>query len=169
MSLTKYCEFDEVRSALGVNALELKDTVLSLPVYTMGLLRELNKVSLSLAAAFSGIEAQSPASRTDPEQALFEATRLFSVYAVARQVGVSLPTFAPKDVGDGKATASRFAGEPFTKVLDAIDSYYRTMRKNLQDALAEYGTTTKAASGQVAPFRAVKRGYDPVSGGGGAP
>lgn len=165
MSLTKYCEFDEVRSALGVNALELKDTVLSLPVYEMGLLRELNKVSLSLTAAFSTVSALQPGHRTGAEQALFEAARLFSVYAVARQVGVSLPTFAPKDVGDGKATVSRFSGEPFTKVLDGIDSYYQAMKVGLQEALADFGTPSASATGASAiPFRAAKRGYDPVTG-----
>ncbi len=123
MSLTTYCEFDEVRSALGVNDLELKDSVLALPVYEMGLVRELNKISTSLTAAFSSVIAKTLSSRTEAETVLYDAVHLFSVYAVAKQVGVSLPTFAPKDIGDGKATVSRFAGEPFTKVLDGIDEY----------------------------------------------
>lgn len=166
MSLTSYCGFDEVRSALGVNDVELKNTVLSLPVYEMGLLREFNRISLSLAAAFLAISGKSPGARTDAEKALYDATRLFSVYAVAKQVGVALPNFAPKDVGDGKASISRFAGEPFKLVLDGIDAYYQTMRANAQEALAGYGvtTTSTASTLPVSPFRASKRSYDPVTG-----
>lgn len=164
MSLTQYCEFDEVRSALGVNEIELKDAVLSLPVYEMGLLRELNRVSLSLAAAF--LSVSNLITRTAPEQALYEAAHLFAVYAVARQVGVGLPNFAAKDVGDGKATVSRFAGEPFTKVLDGIEAYYQALRTGLQEALTAYGTPTTGtvSTKPVSPFIASKRGYDPVAG-----
>lgn len=166
MSLTNYCGFDEVRSALGVNDVELNDTVLSLPVYEMGLLRELNRISLSLAAAFLAVRAKAPAARSEAETGLHDAVHLFSVYATARQVGVALPNFAPKDVGDGKANVSRFAGEPFTKVLDGIESYYRALRTGVQEALSTLGTGTNAAASTtpVSPFRAVKRSYDPVTG-----
>jgi hypothetical protein len=166
MALTTYCEFAEVRSALGVNDLELKDSVLSLPVYEMGLIREINKVSTSLPAAFSSVLAKSPSTRTANESALYSAMHLFSVYAVARQVGVSLPTFAPKDVGDGKASVSRFSGEPFEKVLDRIDSMYLEMREGLRSAYEVY-----AGGSSVAPnltpatvFLASGRSYDPVTG-----
>lgn len=166
MSLTTYCEFDEVRSALGVNNLELKDAVLSLPVYEMGLLRELNKISLSLAAAFYTIQNKAESARSATEKELFQATRLFSVYAVARQVGVSLPTFAAKDIGDGKALVSRFASDPFVKVLEGIDSFYQAMKAGVQLALRNFGTPTASTSSviPVVPFRAAKRGYDPVTG-----
>lgn len=166
MSLTTYCNFDEARSALGVNDLELKDAVLALPVYEMGLVRELNKLSTSLNAAFLGIALTAPASRTTGEAALHDAVRLFSVYAAAKQVGVSLANFAPKDVGDGKATISRFAGEPFTKVLDRVDGYYQALRDELRVAYAAFASLTApvASTTPVVFFVASKRVYDPIKG-----
>lgn len=167
MSLTTYCEFDEVRSALGVNDLELKDSVLALPVYEMGLVRELNKISTSLTAAFSSIVAKSLSARTANESALYDSVHLFSVYAVARQVGVSLPVFAPKDVGDGKATVSRFAGEPFRATLEGVDAYYQITREGVRQALEVYEGSTATASAGLTPaslFVASTRSYDPVTG-----
>jgi hypothetical protein len=167
MSLTTYCEFDEVRSALGVNSLELSDRVLSLPVYEMGLIREFNRVSTSLAAAFSSVIAKASSARTDAEKALYDAVHLFAVYAVARQVGVALPNFTPKDVGDGKANLSRFAGEPFTKVLDAVGEYYQAMKENVRQALEVYAGSSSTTAPSLIPatvFKASGRLYDPVTG-----
>jgi hypothetical protein len=164
MSLTTYCSYDEVRSALGVNDLELKDSVLALPVYEMGLLRELSKLSTALNAAFSVVAAVAPGDRTAQQTALYEACHLFSVYTVAKQVGVSLPTFAVKDVSDGKASVSRFAGEPFKATLAAIDEYLAGYKVDLKAAFETFngaGTTlARATVGTVAS----PRSYDPVTG-----
>lgn len=167
MSLTTYCEFDEVRSALGVNSDELSDTVLGLPVYEMGLVRELNRLSTSLNAAFSTVYAIAPGDRTTEEAALHDAVRLFSVYAVARQVGVSLANFAPKDVGDGKASVSRYSGEPFERVMEGVEEYYTALRGELRTAYEDYANTTLNVTASTTPrtfFVAVSRGYDPVTG-----
>jgi len=165
MSLTTYCSFDEVRSALGVNDLELKDSVLGLPVYEMGLVREFSKLSTSLNAAFSAAAALPPGDRTEQQNNLYDAGRLFSVYTVAKQVGVSLPTFAPKDVSDGKASTSRFAGDPFKATLAAIDEYLAGYKVDLKAAFEAYNgastTTTATAMLGLVPSA---RSYDPVSG-----
>ena len=166
MALTAYCELDEVRAALGVNDLEIADSVLNLPVYEIGLVRELNKISTSLPAAFSTASNISEEIRPDPAQALVDAVRLFSVYAVARQVGVSLGVVAPKDIGDGKATVSRFSDSPYRDTLDRIEKMYLAVRSSLADALSTYAGSTAS----VAPttpftfFKAVSRGVDPVTG-----
>lgn len=167
MSLTTYCEFDEVRSALGVNDLELKDSVLSLPVYEMGLLREFNKISTSLSAAFSSVVSKDLGSRTDSEKALYDSVRLFSVYAVAKQVGVSLPSFAPKDIGDGKATVSRFSGDPLEKVLERVDQFAQALREGVRQALSDFegaGTVESSALTPAAFCVGSPRAYDPVTG-----
>lgn len=167
MSLTTYCEFDEVRSALGVNDLELKDSVLALPVYEMGLVRELNKVSTSLTAAFSAVYAKAPEARTEVEAALHDAVHVFSVYAVARQVGVSLSVFAPKDVGDGKATLSRFAGEPFKVTMDGVNEYYQIAKDSVRQAFEAYNGSSSTVAASLTPatlFKASGRSYDPVEG-----
>ena len=134
MSLTTYCEFDEIRSVLGVNALELSDQVLGLPVYEMGLLREFNRITTSLTAAFSPIFLKSPSLRSAQEVAFYQAVRLFSVYAVAKQVGVSLANFAPKAVGDGKSSIERQASAALDDVLAAVDNLYGMYRTELKNA-----------------------------------
>lgn len=166
MALTAYCELAEVRATLGVNDLEISDPVLNLPVYEMGLVRELNKVSTSLPAAFSTVSSIAEESRTDPSQALFDAVRLFSVYAVARQVGVSLGVMAPKDVGDGKATVSRFSDSPYRDTLDRVEQMYTATKASLAQALVDFtgsGSTT-ASTVPFTFFKAVGRGVDPVTG-----
>ena len=166
MALTAYCELDEVRAALGVNDIELPDTVLNLPVYEIGLVRDLNRVSSSLPVAFSAVSAVSEETRTDTQQALADAVHLFSVYACARQVGVSLGAMAPKDVGDGKATISRFSDSPYKDVLQRVEAMYTAARGGLVESLNLYtgsGTTTASTT----PFTFVgksSRGYDPVPG-----
>lgn len=166
MSLTNYCSFGEIRAALGVNSVELGDGVLALPVYEMGIVRELNKISTSLTAAFSPIARKNPKSRTDIEAELHDAVRLFSVYAVAKQVGVSLATFAPKDVGDGKATVSRFAGEAYERTLKSIEAEYRERKTDLRAALDRFTgqSAGTVASRVVSPLRVVNRNVDVVTG-----
>lgn len=166
MALTKYCENDEVRAALGVNDIELSDTVLNLPVYEIGLVRELNKVSTSLPAAFSSATNVAEETRTDAEQALVDATRLFSVYAAARQVGVSLGAMAPKDVGDGKAVISRFSDSPYKDVMQRVESMYMATKASLVESLNLYqgSGTSSLSTTPFTVFRASSRSFDPVTG-----
>jgi hypothetical protein len=166
MALTVYCEPEEVRAALGVNSDELSDAVLNLPVYSIGLVRELNKISVSLSVAFSTASAIAEESRTDVQQQLLDATHLFSVYSVARQVGVSLGIMAPKDIGDGKATLSRFSDSPYRDTLARIDTMYVATRAGALEALNAYsGTTLGTASTTPATvFKASIRSLDPVTG-----
>lgn len=167
MSLTTYCDNSEVRSALGVNDLELKDTVLGLPVYEMGLVRELNKVSTSLNAAFSAIYQIAAQDRTANQSTLHDAVRMFSVYAVAKQVGVSLANFAPKDVSDGKASVSRFATEPFDNVLRRVDEMYEELKIDLRQAYEAFSGASSTSTSSLIPataFLASKRLTDPITG-----
>lgn len=167
MSLTTYCQHSEVRSALGVNDQELRDEVLALPVYEMGLVRELNKLSTSLNAAFSAVAQLTPNARTALQAGLFDATRLFAVYAVAKQVGVSLANFAPKDVTDGKASVSRLAGDPAGDTMAKIDQMYSALRNELDTVYAAYAGGASALSAASSPrpmFLASARRTDPVTG-----
>ncbi len=164
MALTPYCENAEVRAALGVNAIELADSVLDLPIYAIGLMRELSKLEPSLPALFSTIHAKSADGRTSGEQSLHDAVKLFSAYAAARQVGVSLASLLPKDVGDGKASISRFADAPYKETLARVESMYLSTRASLGATLKEYSQTPAAAARTPRPFLAAARGYDPVTG-----
>jgi hypothetical protein len=172
MPLSIYCDPAEVRAALGVNHLELSDETVSLPVYEIGLVRELNKVStaasapVTLAASFSLIRDKVQASRTEAEQALFESVRLFSVYQVASMVGVSLANFAPKSVSDGKASVTRNSGETFEAVTANIKEALARARAELISALDGFISGVPALPEAAAPvlLMASKRGYDPVVG-----
>ena len=166
MALIAYCSPDEVRAALGVSDIELTDTVIALPVYEMGLTRELNKVSTSLPAAFYTVSAVAVNSRSTLQENLFEAVRLFSVYACARQVGASLGIMAPKDIGDGKATLSRFSDGPYRDTLDRIDIMYHANRANVASAWADYSVTDikTPSTKPFTVFAKAIRNYDPVTG-----
>lgn len=166
MALTAYCDLEEIRAALGVGDLELSDAVLNLPVYEIGLVRELTKVSVSLPAAFSTCSAVSEETRTDAQQALLDAVRLFSVYSTARQVGVSLGNMAPKDIGDGKATLGRFSDSPYRDVLARVEQMYTSAKVGLLDSLNAYAGTTVGTASTVpfTIFKASTRATDPVTG-----
>lgn len=166
MALAAYCELDEVRAALGVSDAEISDVVLSLPVYEIGLVRELNRVSTSLPVAFSTVSNIAEVSRSANEQALFDATRLFCVYACARQVGVSLGSMVPKDISDGKASLARFSDSPYKDVLERVDTLYSAVRKSLLDVVIAYtgAGTSSASTVPMTIFKASSRAYDPVTG-----
>jgi len=166
MALTNYLELEEVRAALGVNDTELKNSVLNLPVYEIGLVRELSKISASLPVAFSTSSAVPGVSRTPVQQALVDATHLFSVYACARQVGVSLAAMAPKDIGDGKASMSRFSDAPYKDVMTRVEAMYTAARNSLMESMILYsgaGVQTKSTVPRTV-FMASSRSYDPVTG-----
>lgn len=166
MALTAYCELGEIRAALGVNDIELPDTVMNLPVYEIGLVRELNRVSVSLPVAFSTVMNIAEETRTAAGQALVDATRLFAVYATARQVGVSLGSMMPKDVGDGKANLARFSDSPYKDVMNRVESMYAAARASLLETLILFtgvGTSTKSTV-PFTVFGKSGRGSDPVTG-----
>lgn len=164
MALTPYCSNDEVRAVLGITMSELKDDVLNLPVYAMGLRRELIRVSPSLPAAFSTVNSADP--RSDAQQALYEATRLFAVYATAKQAGASVALSAPKGMTDDKSGFDRFADAPYKDVLARIDSAYSAARQDLVDAYAAYAGATSSTGfyGMPSGMAVSSRTYDPVTG-----
>lgn len=166
MALTTYCDLDEVRAALGVNEIEISDAVLNLPVYEIGLVRELNRVSVSLPVAFSVVTAIAEELRTAKATALVDAVHLFSVYASARQVGGSLGTMVPKDVGDGKASVTRFSDSPYRDTLTRVETMFQGTRASLLDAFNTYSETTPSTSALTpgVVFMASGRSYDPVTG-----
>jgi hypothetical protein len=165
MALTQYCELDEVRAALGVNDVELPDTVLNLPIYEIGLVRELAKISASLPAAFSDLLDLAESAWSDQQAELFSATRMFSVYACAKQVGVALASMTPKGVSDGKASVARFSDSPYKDVLERIEGVLAGARVHLIETYASF-TGSSTGTQMVLPiaFRAGGRTYDPVSG-----
>jgi hypothetical protein len=164
MALTPYCTNDEVRAVLGVSISEIRDEVLDLPVYEMGLRRELTKLSLSLPAAFSTVNSIASVSRTAVQSALYDAVKMFSVYAVARQSGAPLALSAPKSLNDDKSGFSRYADSPYKDVLERIEQMYQHTRQDLLTALSEYQGATASARALPGALAVSSRTYDPVVG-----
>ena len=162
MALSDYCDFGEIREALGVNDIELPDAALALPVYEIGLVRELSKLASALPAAFSTARQASP--QDDQDKGLVDAVRLFSAYAVAKQAGASLAMRAPKDVGDGKATLSRWAGTPYEDTMNGVRAQLADARAGLAEAWAAYNSVTLATPTPATFFMASPRASDPVTG-----
>lgn len=111
--LTDYLEYEEVRTALGCTDEELTDDTLDLNLNLYGLRVELSQISSSLITDYATVLGTQPSARTSEETQFYEATRVFSVYAVASGLSVGLQNRAPKTITDGKASITRFgeAGE----------------------------------------------------------
>lgn len=165
--LSPFTTNDDVRALLGVGSVELSDTVLDLPVYEIALRRKLRTVwaAGNLVALFATIQGKAPSSRTEDEQALYDATYHFSSVAAAAQAGLSLALVAPKRITDDKSGVERFSDSPYRDVLDRLESEMLAAKGAVLEALAALTAEPlpPTALGNVY-FVAVKRGYDPVTG-----
>lgn len=161
MGISEYTSFSEVRAILGVEDDELKDETLQLDTYGLELVEELREISPTLISLYSDIKDKSD--RSDEEGRVYELTRLFAVYYVAQQAGNALPMFSPRSIGDGKATMTRFSGEPYKEMLEEISGRVDLYRTRLKAALEELAAQTTNRSPRTT-FVAVGPAYDPVTG-----
>lgn len=164
MALSPFCSNDEVRAALGVSDVELEDATLNLPFYAIGLKSGLERVSKTLPASFSAIAEIAETDRTDQQNRLYESVRLYSIYFVAKQAGGALGLLSVKSLTDNKANFSRFSDSPYESVMESIDAALSAAKIGLQEVLAEMSNDAVRAYNPVG-FFAVKRLYDPVTGG----
>ena len=164
MALTDFTSYNEVRSALGVNIDELQDSELSLELYELGLKVELKTLGASLISSYTTAKATPPGSRTEQEEDLFTAVRLFATYSVARQLTTSLPLFSPKEMGDNKALMVRYSTDPYKEVIKGIKSKYEEYKEYLQTVFAAYNSTTRAATRRTYLGIAQSTTVDPVTG-----
>ena len=162
-ALTDYTSYAEVRAVLGVSEEELSDATLSLSLYAESAQIEMEEISSTLPADFAVVSAITEAERTSIESKFFAAVGLFTAYAVAAQLGSSLPLFAPKSLTDGKAGFSRDANAPFKETLKGVKTSYERFRS----LLASRYETYKGAS--IAPtvlqfLSVISPSTDPVVG-----
>ena len=163
MALSPYCSNDEVRATLGVSAIELGDEVLDLPMYTVGLQEALLELSPTLPAVFSSLSAIDQSQRTDVQNSFLNSVHLFSVYSVAKQVGVALSMLSPRTLSDEKSSYSRFSDGPYKDTLENIERQLAKWSTRVADVLNQMNDTVRSET-PVARFVAVKRRYDPVTG-----
>ena len=168
MALLPFCNNEEVRAILGVNDLELKDETLDLPIYSLGLEHSLRKLAPVLSSTFLAIHELPTDTRTQKQNDLYTATRLYSAYSVARQAGIALSMYGPKTISDEKASFSRFPGEPYKEVLEMIEEELAKYGKLALEALAELKEIQLSSYTPISMV-AVRRVYDPVTGEGSTP
>lgn len=158
--MQKYTSYEEVRSVLGVEDDELLDETLALPVYLNLLLEDLMDVNINTEKMFDDISGED-----DPTPLQLRFLRLvgtFSTYSVARHLTTSLPMFAPRSLGDGKATMSRFL-DPYKDTIKKIEEQFTLTQGRLQQVIDELNSETKEATTKRY-FVGVGLSRDPVTG-----
>jgi len=162
MNLVDYTSFDDIRAALGVAELELKDTTLSLSLYGNNLASEFDQIDPTLTTVFVALPAAG--SQTAEEKSFALYVQLFATYAVAKQLTVSLPLFSPKEIGDGKATMTRYAVDPYKATINGINVQYESFKSKLA---AAFDAVSLVTADVVAPrpyMTVVSPSSDPVTG-----
>lgn len=160
MSITAYTTYDDVRAVLGVSAKDLSDETLSLAWYSDVLDEELDKVSSTLAQAFS--TASSETTPSVAQQRLMRSVRIFASVAVANSATAALRMFAPQQVTDGKAAMTRFS-DPVKELAKEIATKLQSARDAVAAALVAVETTSLTSTPRVW-FSVVSPTSDPVTG-----
>ena len=132
MALVDFTSHDEVRAVLGISDDELEDSTLSLPVYEFDLKKELREVSSDLLGTYATVSSTPPEDRSDAEEQLYEAVRLFSTYAVARHLCTGLANMSPKEMTDSKASFVRYAAGNIEAITSNVEQRYTLFKSNLQ-------------------------------------
>lgn len=161
--LTDFTTYDDIRAVLGVSDEELEDLTIALSTYIDQLELTLADIDAGLQAAYVTVAAKQEATRTVAEQKFYKLTRLFSSFAVARDLLTSLDLFAAKVITDGKASVQRF--DTYEETRKAVLSMFSTLRKRLDVAYALIDIAHAPVQSAVAIF-AVKSALaiDPVTG-----
>ncbi len=164
MALTDFTSYAEIRSALGVSVDEIQDSELGLQLYELGLKVELKTLGSTLISSYTVAAATPSGSRTEEEEDLVTAVRLFATYSVARQLTTSLPLFSPKEMGDNKALMVRYSTDPYKEVVKAIKGKYEEYKAYLETVFATYTSTTKVTTKRTYLGIAQSTTVDPVTG-----
>lgn len=160
MLITAFAQYEEIRSTLGVSEDELSDATLSLDMYEDVLAADLEDVALDLPSTYAttlGVEMP-----TAPQERFLRATRTFARYVLARHLTATLPMFAPREVGDGKAVMAR-VNEPFRDTVKAINGEYEKARTRLIAAFEALGSAAEVTTPRVY-FSVVSPVSDPITG-----
>lgn len=161
MAIIDYTTLNDIRAALGVNEEELEDGVITLDLYHNSLVADLEDVNLLIPDKFR--EVKDLLVKTSEEERFLNCVQVFSTYAVARQLSITLPQFSPQRLEDGKAGMARVT-DPHTATIKAINGEFDRWRKRLIDA---FSTLESIAADSVPRFYVgvVSPSEDPVTGG----
>ena len=159
-AITTYTTYADIRAALGVSSDDIEDATLALALYANNLEAELEDIALTLPATYATTAALP--TPTDNEARFLSAAKMFAVYAVAKHLSSALPLFAPKQMSDGKASATRF-DNPYRETIAAINQQYDRFKTRLETALAAIGTSS-ATSVALTYMSVVSPAVDEVTG-----
>jgi len=166
MDIIDYTSYNEVRSTCGLSSDELPDTLLAEEIYANTLELSLNDVAVPdeapgpgpLSTRYLEIALIAELSRTVKEQKLYNLTRIFSTYAVAYEVVVSLSMRAPKTISDSKASLVRFSPEStYELVIEAI-------RAKLDDTKTKIESINESAVSSMSYMGVVSPSVDRITG-----
>lgn len=161
MALLDYTTYADVRAALGVSEDELSDDTLALSLYSSNLKLELLEINSGFPALYATLKDKDP--RTSDEDLLYESTRLFATYSVAKQCCASLPMFGPKEVSDSKAAMVRFSDSPYKETAKQVYKQYEANKLRVVDAYRIVAVASGTRTQRV--FMAVSQPTnDPVTG-----
>lgn len=156
--ITTYTTYNDIRAALGVSLDDIKDSVLSLDIYSDSLTQEFEEISLDLETTYTTKSALP--TPTAAETRFITACNLFATYCVAKQLTAAMPLFAAKQLSDGKAQVSRF-DNPYKDVVAQVLAQYEKARSRLLAAF-EAITTTTTVSQSKSYFAVISPSTDPV-------
>lgn len=131
--LTDFTTYAEVRAVLGVAEDELEDVTLSMPLYEKLLGLDLEDVGTGLTAQYFVVKAIAAGSRTSAQVLFFDLAQLFSAYAVAKHLLVSLPYFSEFRIKDGRAEMQR-QQDPFELTEEGVIAGFNDLRLRLSAA-----------------------------------
>ena len=157
--ITEFTSYADIRAALGVSEDDLEDETLALDLYEDMLEVEFEEVGDTFFTAYQA--AQAADTPTDAQVRLVKAARLFSTYAVAKQLTATLPLFAAKEVTDSKASVQRF-DSPYRDVVKSVLDQYGRLRNRLGTALAAASATAQTTVSKTY-FAVVSPSSDPIT------
>lgn len=162
--ITSYTSYDEIRAVLGVSDDELSNETLALGVYYSALKIAMSEVNDDFAAFLSNLKEKTLLSSR--ESLFVDYGVLFCTYAIASHLGASLPMFGLKDMSDSKASASRFATDPYKATIANINARLDNYRNRVLELYNELNPADVGRTPSVS-FTVISKSIpatDPVTG-----
>lgn len=143
LDIFDYTSCEDIRAVLGVDALELPDETLGLPIYgnsvlirLSGMTGSLGGVSGSVVTIYNSIKSKPV--KTDNELYFIALVNQFITYLVAEACCSGLSMFALKSQSDGKASQTRFSAESAYKdIIGTIREKLASLTGLLEEMMSE--------------------------------
>jgi hypothetical protein len=159
MALTDYTSYAEIRAALGIASLEVRDNVLALPLYERLLQFELKDISPTIEAAYLALGEEG--SLSDPELTFYSAMQVYAAYAVAYRLTDVIEMSSFQKIQDSKTAFTRKVD--YNEVRLNVAKGLSQALTRLVEAYNEITPTIEATIPTLLPMTGVGLGTDPVT------